>query len=128
MSHLIFAQQQFSLSLARLIIELDNHNFKITMGECWRSDETAQLYEAEGKGISGSLHRLRLAVDLNLFKNGKFLTSPEDYRLAGEMWESLSTSTYVHSWGGRFTRKMPGGEVVPSPDADHFSIQWDGVK
>lgn len=127
----LLAQQRFSLSLAHLILALADHNYDVTMGECWRSDETAKLYEAEGKGISNSLHRIRLAVDLNLFLNGRFLTTKEEYRLAGELWKSMSTVQYPHKWGGDFQKeiKTEKGETkkVPAPDANHFSIGWGGV-
>jgi len=45
----------------------------------------------------GSFHYKRLAIDLNLFKGGKFLTETEDHRELGNYWESIGGT-----WGGRF--------------------------
>lgn len=69
--------------------------------------------ENNGKafGIVNSVHGLRLAADLLLFKNGKYLTDTEDYREAGEFWEGLGGC-----WGGRFN------------DGNHFSLEHNGVK
>jgi hypothetical protein len=76
----------------------------------------ADIYAKEGKGIRNSLHTMRLAVDLNLFKAGEFLTEKDAYGPAGEFWESLSTDDFECCWGGRFN------------DSDHFSISHGGIK
>lgn len=117
---LLQKQVLFTMLIAHFIEKISASGYAVTFGEAWRSDETAKLNEAEGKGISNSLHRLRLAMDLNLFKNGVLLTSVEDYRPLGEFWESCSDpkGDYVCCWGGRFSK----------PDADHFSISHQGVK
>lgn len=53
----------------------------------------------------GSLHYKRLAIDLNLFRDGKYLTKTEDHKILGEVWESMGGS-----WGGRFN------------DGNHYSL------
>lgn len=60
-------------------------------------------------GIQNSLHRKRLAIDLNLIINGQLASSVDDYRPLGEYWKSLNP---LNRWGGDF--------VHPRPDADHF--------
>ena len=76
--------------------------------------ELAQLFmDAAGKGSFRSLHPDRLAVDLNLFKDGVWLTKTEDHRVLGEFWESLGAD---HRWGGRFG------------DGNHYSIEHQGRK
>lgn len=90
--------------------------YEVTLGEAWRPDETARIYAERGIGIDNSLHRLRLAKDLNLFKGGKFLTLTEEYREIGELWEAMSTDEYQCVWGGRFG------------DGNHFSISHQGIK
>lgn len=92
---------------------LEYQGYQVTLGECYRPDFVAEIYAKQGKGIKNSLHTLRLAIDLNLFKDGKFLTSVEDYKEAGEHWESMAGA-----WGGRFT----------PPDANHFSLAYNGVR
>jgi hypothetical protein len=54
-----------------------------------------------------SFHRKRLAIDLNLFKDGVYQRSTEAHRPLGEYWESLGGT-----WGGRFKRK----------DGNHYSL------
>ncbi len=71
----------------------------------------ATLYAKQGKGIVNSLHRKRLAVDINLFKGNKFLSETESYREIGEYWESLHP---LNRWGGRFQ------------DGNHFEMKEEG--
>lgn len=111
-------QKVFSSILPLLIGHAIEIGYEITLGEAWRSPETAHLMAVEGKGIEHSLHSVRLAIDLNLFAYGKYLTSTEDYRVLGEYWESLSTKDYTCCWGGRFSHA----------DGNHFSIEDGGIK
>ncbi|MCF4091857.1 M15 family metallopeptidase, partial [Escherichia coli] len=73
----------------------------------------AALNAKSGKGIRNSLHTLRLAVDFNLFINGKYQADTDAYRPLGEYWESIGGT-----WGGRFSRA----------DGNHFSLEHNGVK
>lgn len=114
--NLIEKQKLFPQLLAKFYMDLKNMGYEFTQGEAYRPPETAKLYSQAGKGITNSLHCLRLALDLNLFKNNVFLTKLEDYRPAGELWESYSTSQATCAWGGRFQ------------DADHFSLSHNGVR
>jgi len=61
--------------------------------------------------IKLSLHYLGLAKDINLFKNGVWLTETKDYEILGLFWEFLG-----NTWGGRFD------------DGCHFSITHNGIK
>jgi hypothetical protein len=89
--------------------------YELTWGQALRTQAEANANAASGAGIKNSLHLIKLAVDLSLFKDGKFLTQVSDYLPLGEYWESLDP---LCRWGGRFS----------TPDADHFSITHDGVK
>jgi len=111
-----------------------------TWGEALRSDEQAEInalgYEGRSRlaqmiapaftalsqkilnngknnGIRGSLHELKLAMDTNLFKDGKYLETTEEWREAGEHWESLHP---LCRWGGRFG------------DGNHVSLEYEGKK
>jgi len=44
-----------------------------------------------------SFHYKRLAIDLNLFYSGRYLTSTKAHQQLGEFWELLGGS-----WGGRW--------------------------
>jgi hypothetical protein len=116
---LLEKQQIFALLNSRFVVRLCGMGYKVTFGEAYRPPETAKLYAQQGKGIRNSLHELKLAKDLNLFKEGRFLISIDEYREAGEIWKSYSTDEYECCWGGDFHSR---------PDADHFSIEHNGVK
>lgn len=90
-------QQLFTIMVANLIHWAEEHGYRLTFGEAYRTPEQAALNAKKGSGITNSLHTRRLAVDFNLFVNGQYQTRTEDYLPLGEYWESLGGS-----WGGRF--------------------------
>lgn len=87
--------------------------FELTWGEAYRTPQQAQWDADHHTGIVGSVHCDRLAVDLQLFKDGVYLTDPVAYKPLGDYWTQLDSSC---RWGGNFT----------TADADHFSITWQG--
>jgi hypothetical protein len=121
---LLQLQQRFTRLLADLIVFAYERGYEITLGELYRPKEMAQYYARKGKGIADSLHTLRLAVDINLFKDDKYLTDSEAYKELGEFWESLDSPGFECCWGGRF--KDSKGK--PKPDGNHFSIGYAGKK
>jgi hypothetical protein len=46
-----------------------------------------------------SNHRKRLAIDLNIFKDGSYITNKLMLQHIGDYWESLSPE---NKWGGNF--------------------------
>ena len=104
-------QRKFTRMVADLIVFAYDSGYELTFGEAWRTPEQAALNAKSGNGISNSLHGDRLALDLNLFKNGVFLTTTEDHRPLGEFWESIGGT-----WGGRFN------------DGNHYSLEHEGRK
>lgn len=104
-------QRKFTRMVADLIVWAYDHGYELTLGEAWRTPEQAALNSAKGTGIAKSLHTDRLAVDLNLFKDGQFLQSTDDHKPLGEVWES-----WGGSWGGRFK------------DGNHYSLEHEGRK
>lgn len=119
MSDLLKKQFFFTLMVARLIYKAHELGFEIKLGQVLRSEAEAKENARRGIGIRNSLHLKALAVDIQLFKNGIYLTESEDYKSVGEWWEKQSTPEYNCTWGGRFR---------PKPDGNHFSIQHEGVK
>ena len=109
-------QSIFAVRVARLILKADELGYEVTFGEAYRSPEEAARLAAANQGISQSLHTERLAVDLNLFKHGKWLTATEDHRPLGEWWERQSSEGATCCWGGRFR------------DGNHYSIAHGGRK
>lgn len=100
------------------------NGYEFTWGESLRTQAQAVANAASGAGIAHSLHLLKLAVDINAFKGGVFLTHVEDYRPLGDYWKAQNP---LCCWGGDF-KKMLNGVEVSNPDSDHFSITWNGIK
>jgi hypothetical protein len=109
-------QSIFAELVAGLILAAKGMGYAVTLGDAYRSPEEAARLAKLGLGIKTSLHTQRLALDLNLFKDGKYLTSAAAHKPLGELWESLSTSEYECCWGGRFG------------DGNHYSIAHGGKK
>ncbi len=99
--------------LVRLLQKAHEAGYEVTLGEAYRPPEQALANAAKGTGIRNSLHILRLAVDLNLFRDGQYLSSTESHRPLGEYWESIGGA-----WGGRFSK----------PDGNHYSLEYNGVR
>jgi len=116
MASLIDKQKAFPGFVARLIMWLSQQGYEVTFGEAHRPPETARLYAVDGKGIANSLHCMRLAIDLNLWRGGKYLQKNDEYAQPGMFWRSLSTSEMTCVWGGDFG------------DGNHFSIAHNGVR
>ena len=105
-------QRQFSKMIAQLILWAYEQGYEITVGDAFRDPRVfGAVGERKGYGESKSAHKQRLAMDLNLFKNGKWLTTTEAHKPLGEKWESMGGA-----WGGRFQ------------DGNHYSLEHNGVK
>lgn len=106
-------QELFTQLVAKLIQRAAELGFGVRFGEAWRPPETARLFAQKGIGSSTSLHTDRLAIDLLLFKDGRYLTHSEDYAPLGAYWKSLHP---LARWGGDFRRA----------DGNHFSLEHGG--
>lgn len=106
-------QSIFVQLVAQLILEASMRGYQLTFGEAYRTPEQAALNAKSGKGIANSLHTQRLAIDLNLFKDGKFLSTTAAHRPLGEWWEQQHP---LARWGGRFN------------DGNHYSLEHGGRK
>jgi hypothetical protein len=108
-------QEQFAQDAARLIQKAAELGYGVTFGDAYRTPQQAAANAASGAGISNSLHCERLAIDLNLFKNGVYITDDRGHRELGTWWKTLGPN---HRWGGDF----------PKRDFNHYSISPDGVR
>lgn len=105
-------QRRFSRMLPRLIDKAHELGFEVTLGDAYRDPRVhGILGEKQGYGAARSCHKVRLAIDLNLFKGRILINSTEGHRPLGEWWESQGGT-----WGGRFN------------DGNHYSLEHDGVK
>lgn len=107
-------QSIFANLVAELIFQAQKMGYAVTLGEALRSPEEAARLAKLGTGIKNSLHIDKLAIDINLFKDGKFLDKTEDHLKLGEWWEEQSFGDIQCKWGGRFK------------DGNHYSIAHGG--
>lgn len=80
-------QSVFVRKVALLIQFAYELGYELTFGDAWAHDGH----------INGSYHYNRLAVDLNLFRDGKYLIDTESHEPLGLFWESIGGT-----WGGRW--------------------------
>lgn len=104
MSELKDLQVKFARKIAVLELVAFEMGFEVTNGHALRCADCKV-------GIKNSLHKLKLAKDVLLHKDGRYLTSTEDYAPLGKVWEVMGGS-----WGGRFG------------DGNHFSMQYGNYK
>ena len=112
-------QSKFASMVALLIQFAYEQGYEITFGDAWafnlwfaidiidkvikRFPATGQLLQPvrdflrEHSHSRNSFHYKRLAIDLNLFEDGRYLESTEAHRTLGMFWESLGGT-----WGGKF--------------------------
>jgi hypothetical protein len=99
-------QREFSLCVGKLIMYAYSLGYEITLGDAYRSP-------AVKYGHPNSMHRYRLAIDINLFKEGKYLSKTEDHKELGMFWVKCNP---LARWGGSFG------------DGNHYSFTYKGVK
>lgn len=105
-------QRAFTRMIADLIIYAYESEWELTFGDAYRDPRLhGQMGEKKSYSSANSNHKIRLAVDFNLFVKGVYITDGNHpaYKSLGEYWESLGGS-----WGGRFN------------DANHFSLEHQG--
>ena len=102
-------QSEFARKIPLLMLYAYALGYELTLGDVWAN-----------RGHSdNSCHYIRLAADLNLFKNGRYLSKTQDHKKLGEFWESIGGS-----WGGRFGESNPG--AGDGHDGNHYSLSWEG--
>lgn len=111
-SSLLEKQARFAIMVADLILYAQKLGYGVTLGDAYRDPRVfGAIGERKGYGESRSAHKQRLAIDLNLFKEGKWLKTTEDHLPLGEKWED-----WGGAWGGRFQ------------DGNHYSLEHNGIK
>ena len=114
MSDLRDRQSHMMYCVMVLLDEIFQRGYECTGGDLMRDKRVFGVVgESKGYGAPSSNHKQRLAIDINLFKDGKFLTETEDHRIFGEYWESLDER---NRWGGRFN------------DGNHYEVLPHGKR
>lgn len=106
-------QRLFAGLVGKLLTHIYEQGYEVSLDWAYRPPEVAAYYADLGIGIRSSLHTVKLAVDLNLFKDGVWLRDTEAHRPFGEWWEKQHE---LARWGGRFN------------DGNHYSLEHEGRK
>ena len=91
-------QRAFSKALAQLILYAYEQGYEISMGDVWAKT---------GHKVNSN-HHIRLAADLNLFKNGVYLTDGTGHDILHDYWDTL------------------GGAKRIDRDLNHYSFEHKG--
>jgi len=113
-------QSVFLRNVAKLIGWTFDNGYELTAGELLRTLDQQTLY-FEGRTIKkigsdlhlpkttrksrtmNSKHRQKLAIDLNLFVDGKYTAKKEDFKPLAEYWRSLHKDNVSgYDWGWDF--------------------------
>jgi hypothetical protein len=109
-------QSRFAKMVPRLIDKAHALGFEVTLGDAYRDPKVhGNMGERKSYSHPYSTHKVRLAIDLNLFRKGEYLEGSEAHRPLGEWWEKQGPD---HRWGGRFG------------DGNHYSFAHvvDGIE
>lgn len=105
----------FTQLMATLIQQARSMGYECAAAEVSRDPRVAALNARSGKGVSNSLHLSGLAIDLLLYKDGKYLDRTEDHAFLGAWWKKQHPNC---RWGG---------DIKSRPDGNHYSFTlWDG--
>jgi hypothetical protein len=95
-------QQAFARDIAMLILLAEKKGYRVTFGDAFRDPRVHGEYGVKKDGsyaTANSEHKRRLAVDLNLFRDGEYLGNTDDHAELGAIWEALDEH---NEWGGRW--------------------------
>lgn len=108
------AQRLFGRLVPSLLVHILGSGYEYTFGDAYRDPRVhGDIGVRKSYSHPKSAHKLRLAIDINLFKDGEYLQLTEDHRAIGEWWERRHP---LCRWGGRFN------------DGNHYSLEWGGMK
>lgn len=105
-------QRKLTKMIGQLISYAYDNGYELTLGDAYRDPRVhGDVGTKRSYSSASSLHKSRLAIDFNLFIDGKYQTTTEAHRPLGEYWESIGGT-----WGGRFN------------DGNHYSLEHQGRK
>lgn len=101
--------------LPALINKAIELGYEVTLGDAYRDPRLhGAVGEKKGYGHSKSCHKIRLAIDLNLFKDGVYLTDGAGHIELGAWWVQQHPDA---RWGGDFKSK----------DFNHYAFTHEGM-
>lgn len=105
-------QRLFARLVGEFLQWIYAQGYEVSFGDAYRDPRVfGQIGQSRGYGRAKSNHKRRLAIDLNLFKDGEFLEDTESHRPLGEKWESMHE---LCKWGGHYN------------DGNHYSFEHEG--
>ena len=96
-------QELFARLYCEHIVWLYSLNYQVRMGDVLAHDGH----------MENSLHYIKLAGDINLFRDGEYLKSTADHKFSGDKWKKRHP---LCRWGGDFRAK----------DGGHYSLTHEG--
>ena len=107
-------QEEFTIAMARLIVfAYEELGIKIRFGDTYRDSRVHGAFgEKLGYGAAYSVHKQKLAADLNVFIGGDYITDGNH-----SVWDKLH---------GRWL--LLGGAKRIDGDANHFSFEYQGYR
>jgi len=106
-------QRAFTRMVADLIQYAYESEYELTFGDAYRDPrEHGVMGIKKSYSSASSNHKLRLAIDLNLWVDGDYITTSEH-----DAWDDL------HEYWSSI-----GGAVRIPRDANHFSLEYRGRK
>ncbi len=93
-------QSEFARLVPRLIDKAFELGYEVTLGDAYRDPRVhGPMGSKRSYSATNSNHKIRLAIDLNLFKDGRYITDSEGHSELGGWWETQHEDA---RWGGRF--------------------------
>lgn len=111
-------QQIFTRNVAKLIQHADTLGYGLTFGHAWRSfEEQRRLVENGSSQTYNSQHLNRMAVDFNVFIDGKLTYDWQKIKPLADYWVKLHPK---NRWGGDWNRNNRKDGFIDTP---HFERQ-----
>lgn len=109
-------QCRFTRCISKLITYAEEKRYGLSFGDAYRDPRVhGEFGTKDSYSHRNSVHKIRLAVDFNLWVEGRYIQDGDYpvWKELGAYWESLDPDA---RWGGRFK------------DANHFSFTHWGCK
>lgn len=111
MSELLELQWKFMRALPLLILKAHELGYECSCGDALRDERVfGKVGERKGYGHPSSAHKVKLAFDLNLFKDGKYITDWTGHKELHDYWDTL------------------GGAERITGDPNHYSFFYRGFR
>jgi len=107
-------QEHFSRAYPLLVLYIQYLGYEVRTGDAERNKKVfGELGESKGYGHKNSCHKIKLAIDLNITKDGVYLR--------GQAAED------AHSLFHNFWDMLGGSKRIPH-DLNHYSFEHNGMR